>query len=85
MSSTGGPPSFSATLRPGSNTSSSNNNTRPKPVSFQRSIEEQNKAPSIQDVDLRAKKSNTETLKEAGTTPKPASVGDVTHTDVDNK
>ncbi|KAJ0512138.1 hypothetical protein HanRHA438_Chr11g0531471 [Helianthus annuus] len=85
MSSTGGPPSFSATWRPGSNTSTSNNNTRTKPVSFQRSIEEQNKAPSIQDVDRRAKNSNTETVKEAGTTPKPASFGDATHPHVDNK
>ncbi|KAJ0512136.1 hypothetical protein HanIR_Chr11g0559831 [Helianthus annuus] len=69
MSSTGGPPSFSATWRPGSSTSTSNNNTRNKPVSFQRSIEEQNKPPSIQDVDRRAKKSSVETVKEAGTTP----------------
>ncbi|KAL8259538.1 hypothetical protein R6Q59_027491 [Mikania micrantha] len=75
--SAGGAPSFSDTWRPGSYTTSSSsttNNTRPRPVSFQQPIDQ--KPPSIQDVDRRAKNSNIETLKDEANYH-PPSVGDV--------
>ncbi|KAJ0872482.1 hypothetical protein HanRHA438_Chr11g0524201 [Helianthus annuus] len=75
-----GAPSHSAMVRPGSSVTSSNNN---KPVSFQRSIEQQN-APSLSNADNRVNKSSLQYVKEAGNAPaKPASIGGVTH--VDNK
>ncbi|KAD3337700.1 hypothetical protein E3N88_33220 [Mikania micrantha] len=76
--SAGGAPSFSDTWRPGSYTTSSisTTNTRTRrPVSFQQPIDQ--KPPSIQDVDRRAKNSNIETLKDEANY-NPPSVGDCT-------
>ncbi|KAJ0625069.1 hypothetical protein HanIR_Chr01g0049801 [Helianthus annuus] len=64
-----GPPSLTDMCKPGSS-SSSNNNTRNKPVSFQRPI--QQKPPSHQDVDPRAKKSDSQPVQ-SGATAKPPS------------
>ncbi|KAL8259537.1 hypothetical protein R6Q59_027490 [Mikania micrantha] len=74
--SAGGAPSFSDTWNPGSYTTSSSSTTNAptRPVSFQRLIDQ--KAPSIQDVDPRAKNSNIETLKDE-VNNSPPSVGDV--------
>ncbi|GKE65179.1 hypothetical protein Tco_1519340 [Tanacetum coccineum] len=72
-------PSFSAVRKVGSSTSSSSNNYNgSKPASFQRPIQE--KPPSHQDVDPRAKKSDVATV-EAGEAAKPSSRGDLTHGD----
>ncbi|KAD3337688.1 hypothetical protein E3N88_33208 [Mikania micrantha] len=73
--SAGGAPSFSDTWNPGSYTTSSSSTTNAptRPVSFQRLIDQ--KAPSIQDVDPRAKNSNIETLKDE-VNNSPPSVGD---------
>ncbi|PWA41706.1 hypothetical protein CTI12_AA551560 [Artemisia annua] len=71
-------PSFSATVRPGSSSTSSNVNTRNnKPVSMQYKLSDG--PPNISDADRRAKDSNVDVdpTKEAGTPAdeKPASLG----------
>ncbi|KAD3337701.1 hypothetical protein E3N88_33221 [Mikania micrantha] len=73
--SAGEAPSFSDTWNPGSYTTSSSSTTNAptRPVSFQRLIDQ--KPPSIQDVDPRAKNSNIETLKDEVNSP--PSFGDV--------
>lgn len=76
----GGPPSFSTNVRRGSSSFTNNN----KPVSFQRSINqnENQNAPSIGQVDLRAKPSQVDSIKEeAGPQAKPISRGDIAHVD----